>query len=369
MQARFFKMRSAAVFSVRFITAAVAIVLCLVHPRPATAQLSVLEDLGVGVIENADVQLSARINGIVEALSTSSSVFTSAGGSGADLALESESVGTHEILVDTWLKTYGGYWDQPTSGTTTGSEGKRAGVVGGLALPVGSEWLVGPFGGVDYSDIDYTNGEEAQATAAYGGLQVGYSAANGFFAGLAGVAGYVWNETAQPIEIAGAGYDESASYGSTFIAVIGKVGRLVPMTETMALRLTASGSYAGEWTDSYDYSLVGGEFEVDDAFTQAVDGRLELAVEREVQIGLHGYVEAFAGLLGHYQLSGDQTLVADGSIFSILDPSVESYAGLVGLGVAGRFALNFGASARGQVYYSSDGTTAIAGYLRAVAIF
>ena len=100
-----------------------------------------------------------------------------------------------------------------------------------------------------------------------------------------------------------------------------------------------------------------------------IDGRLEVAFEKRHHFARGGAFEVFTGLLGHYQLSGEQDIIVGTSIFAIQDPSVESYAGFLGVGGHSRIGFNWGIGGRAQVSYSSNDTAAIGGYLRVLGVF
>jgi Autotransporter beta-domain len=333
----------------------------------ALAADSSLLDLATSAIEDADERLSSRLNAILEVLATSSNPAHPSAGH-ADLATDRAALGDRRLF-ELWSKTYGSYWNRPTSGDVAGGHGTNAGLALGAGLPLDRNWQIGAFGGFDHSVVDYSSGEEVDATAVFGGFDARFEGDSGVFAGVAVVGGYSWHNSEQPIEFSMFTFKERANYGAAFGALVGSVGKRVPMTEELALRFSATGSYGAESTEAYSYSLLAGDFTIDQALTQAVDGRLEVGIERKLDIGRGGLVEAFGGVLGHYQLGGEQDVEFGGAVFDILDPSVESVAGFVGVGVTSRIGFNWGLSGRGQAYYSSDGTAAIAGYVRALGIF
>ena len=180
---------------------------------PTTAIAVDLIGLGRSAIQTADERLSTRLAGIRAALAATVAAphpaHATAGGGGADLPTEhTADPHTEHIrgallaglpLFDLWAKPYGGYWERPRDGDIAGSKGHRYGLAVGAALPLGSHWSVGVVGGVDEAEIDYTNEEEVDATSVFGGVDARFHSDSGYFAGVAVVGGYVWNDVELPV--------------------------------------------------------------------------------------------------------------------------------------------------------------------------
>lgn len=286
---------------------------------------------------------------------------------------QAEELRIHGTAV--WTKVFGGTWNRDAQGMVAASEGWRHGVAAGAERAINEYWRAGVFGGYGRASIDYSTTETTDTQAGFGGFGIRFQGSDGLYGGVVTAFGYAWNDTTQHF----ASFSGSATYGSVFGGVIATVGKSIPFGSSgSSMRISTTGAYVGQWTDSYTYNFPGKgivppiDFTVDDVYTQAVDGRVEIAFENPLRRGI-GRVEVFGGIVGHSTLGNEYNYIlklpTGSDPISISQDATSFVAGYAGIGLTTPISRRMGISTRGQVYKTSVGTIGAGGYFRLAGLF